>query len=270
MADMEDLLDQALPPAERSGDQALVAEVLFGLAKAAALGPRPAEEAVSRCEGFLARAREIGPMATGTITVVLGVPEALRGNASRAVALGEEGKAVLRELTLLAVAGAGLMTGITALIADEPERAEEELRTAAAGLDELGERGMGSTVAAIRARALVELERHEEAEEMAMLGLGSADADDVATQGIARGALARSLAARGRMDEALENAHQAVELSSGSDFLNQRGDTYLDLALVLEATADRAGARQAAEQALILYRAKGNVVTAQRVGRFLG
>ena len=70
------------------------------------------------------------------------------------------------------------------------------------------------------------------------------------------------------MDEALENAHQAVELSSGSDFLNQRGDTYLDLALVLEATADRAGARQAAEQALILYRAKGNVVTAERVGRF--
>jgi DNA-binding SARP family transcriptional activator len=267
MAEMEDLLDRALAPAERANDQALVAEIVFGQAKAAALGPRPVDDAVARCEGLLERARIIGPMAAARITVILGALEAQRGNASRALALGEEGKAVLREFTLLAVAGAELMTGITALVADDPEQAERELRTAAAELEELGERGMGSTVAAVHARTLLELGRAEEAEERALLALSWSDADDVATQGWARGALARAQAARDLSDAALKNARRAVEITARSDFLSQRGDAYLDLALVLDASGDQPGSRRAAGEALALYESKGNVVGAARAAR---
>jgi hypothetical protein len=49
-----------------------------------------------------------------------------------------------------------------------------------------------------------------------------------------------------------------VELSSASDFLNQRGDALFDLALVLEAAGDADAARQAATAAGEFYRAKGN------------
>ena len=69
--------------------------------------------------------------------------------------------------------------------------------------------------------------------------------------------------------EAVANVRDAVELSTGSDLLNMRADALLDLALVLDATADRAGARETADAALALYRAKGNVVSAERAERLL-
>jgi Flp pilus assembly protein TadD len=156
---------------------------------------------------------------------------------------------------------------MTALFANDLGRAEQERRTAAAGLEQLGERGMGSSVAAVHARTLVELGRHEEAEPLALLAMSWADADDVASRGWAHGALARAQAAHGLIGEALENARRAVEVTSSSDFLSQRGDACLDLALVLEAAGDRAGARRSAGEALALYEAKGNVVGAARASR---
>ncbi len=270
-ADMEELLERALPPAERSGDQRLVAAVLIGLARATVFGPRPAEDAAERCESLIERARTIGPILVASISTMLAVLEASRGNSSRARALGEESKTVMEELAPgPTVAVSRMHWGLALLIAGDPERAELELRSARELLEGLGERTVASTVAALHARALMELGRPEEAERAAMLGLGWADADDVVTQAYARGALARSQAARGLMDEAIENAHQAVELSSRHDSLNQRGDALLDLALVLSAAADREGAQKAAAEALEFYRAKGNVVSAERTARLLG
>ena len=120
------------------------------------------------------------------------------------------------------------------------------------------------------ARALVELERFDEAEHFAMRALAWADADDVVSHAYARGALARALAARGRTREALEHSGKAVELSSDSDFLNGRADVLVDLALVLDAAGDPQGAQTATAQALALYQAKGNVESAGRVARILG
>jgi class 3 adenylate cyclase/predicted negative regulator of RcsB-dependent stress response len=269
-ADQEHLLDRALAPAERSGDQRLVAAVLIGLAQSAVFGPRPAGDAESRCENLLERAAAIGPMAAASISMMLAVLEASLGNSSRARALGSESKAVMNEVaTGPAVAGAAQYAGLASLIAGDPGHAEQELRSAGELLEELGERAVASSVAALHARALVELERYEEAERVAVLGLSWANAGDVVSQAYARGALARSLAARGLMDEALQNAHQAVELSSGSDFLNQRGDALLDLALVQEAADDRPAARSSAAEALVFYRAKGNVVSEERAARLL-
>ncbi len=269
-AETEDMFARALAPAERSGDQRLVAAVLVGLARAAVYGPRPALDAVSRCESLRERARSIGPMAAASISMMLAVPEAELGNASRARALGEKGKAEMEELAPGAVLAFGHYTGLASLIAGDPAHAERELRSVGERLEERGERGIASTVAALRARALVELERYGEAENAAALGLALADADDVLSHAYARGALARSLAARGLVNEALENAHQAVELSSGTDFLNGRGDALLDLALVLDAAGDREGGRRAAATAHAFYRAKGNVVSGERAARLLG
>jgi class 3 adenylate cyclase/tetratricopeptide (TPR) repeat protein len=268
-ADVEDLLERALVPAERSGDRRLFATVLVDLARAAVFGPRPVEAAVSLCESLRERGRAIGPLVAASISMMLAVLEASLGNAARARDLGEDGKAVMEELAPDAVLSFGHYTGLASLIAGDPQHAEQELRSIGKELEERGERGIASTVAALRARALVELGRFAEAERIAMLALAWSDADDVVSHAYARGALARSQAARGRTDEALVNAHEAVELLSLGDFLNGRGDALFDLALVLDAAGDRPGSLESAAEALALYRAKGNVETAKRVARLL-
>ena len=268
-ADVESLLSRALAPAERSGDGRLEATVLVGLARAAVFGPRPAEDAVARCEMLLARARAIGPTAAASISMMLAVLEASLGNSARARALGKEGRAVMEELAPGAVLSFGHYTGLASLIAGDPEHAEQELRFIGELLEERGERGIASTVAALRARALVELERFEEAKPLAELALQWAAADDIVSHAYAWGALARCQAARGRTREALESAQKAVELSSTGDFLNGRGDALFDLAIVLDAAGDRQGARESAAEALALYGAKGNIQTSKRVALLL-
>jgi class 3 adenylate cyclase/tetratricopeptide (TPR) repeat protein len=270
LSDAEHLLDRALDAAERAGDMALIAEILRGLARAAVLGPRHVETAVSRCEAYVERARSISPMAAARISAVLGVLEALRGNSSKARVLGEEARAVMRQFSRLAFAGTGMWTGLAALIAGDAERAEHELRSSSDVLEELGDLDVASTVAAMRARALVDLERWDEADGVARTGLNWADPGDVATQAMGRGALARSLAARGRTEEAVGEATRAVQLLSRSDAINLRGDSCYNLALVLQAVGDHLRAREAAEEALSHYNAKGNVFASRRASRLLG
>ena len=209
-ADAERRLEEALEPAERSGDLQLVGAVLVDLARADVFGPRPAAEGVARIEQLRERARSIGPMATASISIMQAVLAASLGNAARARALGDEGKAIMADLAPDAILGFGHYIGFASLIARDPEHAEHELKSLGARLEELGERAIASTVVSLRARALVELSRCEEAEYWARLGLAWADADDVTSQAYGRAALARSLAARDAIDEAIENARDAV------------------------------------------------------------
>jgi class 3 adenylate cyclase len=263
----EELLERALAPAEASGDRQLVAAVLVDLARTVVFGPRPADEGVLWIETLLERARSIGPMAGASVSMMLAVLEASLGNSSRARSLAEGGRAVMDELSPDAVLGFGHYAGLASLIAGDPERAERALRPVGERLQQLGERAIASTVVALLARALVELERYEEAERSARLGLAWADPDDVASQAFGCGALARSLAGRGLVDAGLENAHRAVALWSRSDFLNGRADAILDLSLVLGMAGDSRGSRRAAAEALALYRAKGNIVSGERAAR---
>jgi class 3 adenylate cyclase/tetratricopeptide (TPR) repeat protein len=268
-AEAESLLERALPRAESSGDRQLLASVLVDLARAAVFGPRPAEVGVARLEALRERAGSIGPMGGASVSIMLAVLEASRGNSDRARSLGEEGKAVMRELAPDAILGFAHYVGFASLIAGDPAHAERELASTADRLEVLGERAIASTVVALRARALVELERYDEAEASARLGLVWGDSDDVTTQSYGRGALARSLAARGLMDEALANAQEAAELWGDSDFLNGRADALLDLSLVLGLAGRREHAVRAAGDALALYRAKGNVISGERAAALL-
>ena len=243
--------------------------VLVDLARADVFGPRPAAEGVARIEQLRERARSIGPMATASISIMQAVLAASLGNAARARALGDEGKAIMVDLAPDAILGFGHYIGFASLIARDPEHAEHELKSLGARLEELGERAIASTVVSLRARALVELSRCEEAEHWARLGLAWADADDVTSQAYGRAALARSLAARDAIDEAIENARDAVGLWGDSDFLNGRADALHDLALVLRSAGDRSASRAAAAEALALYRAKENVVSAGHTAQLL-
>jgi class 3 adenylate cyclase len=264
-AEMEALLEQALVQAELAGDERLVATTLMSLSRAIVFGPDPASLAIARCEQLLDRARRIGPTVEASISTKLAVLEATQGRAGRSQELFAHSTRILRELAAGPhVATAQQYAGLGALILGDATWAERELRASYELLESLGERAVASTVTALLARALVELGRADEAERFCRLSLEWADPGDVATQAYARSAWACARAAAGAYEEAAANAREAVELSAASDFTNQRGDAFFDLALVLAAAGDDEGAREAAATAVTLFEAKENTVCAGR------
>jgi len=87
--------------------------------------------------------------------------------------------------------------------------------------------------------------------------------DDVHTQVLWRGARAKALARLGRGAEAVEIAEKARDLSQAIADESTRGDALTDLAIARRFSglpAAAAAAADAAEEALDLYEARGNVV----------
>lgn len=75
---------------------------------------------------------------------------------------------------------------------------------------------------------------------------------------------ARSLVAEGRHREALAEADMAETAAREvAEFLNGRTEALIDVAWIAAQAGDRAKARSAAEEALGLAEAKGNVALAQ-------
>ena len=73
---------------------------------------------------------------------------------------------------------------------------------------------------------------------------------------------AKTLAARGDVETAEKLAREAVELIRTSDDINSQGDALIDLAEVLRVAGRPAEAAEAARDALALFEAKGNAVSA--------
>ncbi|TML52906.1 MAG: hypothetical protein E6G15_10035 [Actinobacteria bacterium] len=268
-AEAERMLDLALSHGERVSDDRLIASILVALARAVLFGPRPADEAAKRCEELLARAHRLGPTTEASISSKLAPLEAMRGRAERARRLARDSIAVLEETASpLAVASALQYAGLAELVLDDGARAERHLRRSVALLEELGDRSVASSTAALLSRALVALGRLDEGERLSALALEWGGRDDIVTQAYARSARALVLLAREETDEARREAELAVELSSASDFSSQRGDAFLDLAAVLQGCGDERGARHAADEAFACYLAKGNVVGSERAAEF--
>jgi hypothetical protein len=80
---------------------------------------------------------------------------------------------------------------------------------------------------------------------------------------------ARILAAQGRLDEAVALARESAEMDFERDNLTQWALRLVDLAEVLGAAGDPAGAAAALEQAVGLNDEKGNLVAAQQCRELL-
>ena len=152
----------------------------------------------------------------------------------------------------------GQNVGRTELLAGDPARAEQALRPCYDSLREAGLLGFSGTVAGQLAHALVELGRVDEAAAYATAAREEAGEADVLPQVLWRSALARSHAARGKIEEALGLADEAVRLAGSTEWPNVIADALLDQARVLR-DAGRP-ARLVAERAKVVYVAKGNTV----------
>jgi class 3 adenylate cyclase/tetratricopeptide (TPR) repeat protein len=260
-AEMEDALASALVHAEHAGAGRERSRALGSISRAALLGPRPVEEAIVRCNW--ARDQSSGDvMVEAYVNSSIAVLEAMRGRREEAVRLYERTIGTLEDMGLKVLHGSiHMYAGLVELISGDDESAERALRRGYDELDRIGERGFLSTMAAFLARALYGLDRHSEAEEMTRVSEQVASQDDIGSQVTWRGTRAKVLASRGD-ERAVELATDAVALARGTDFVNVLADALVDLAETMCLLERPGSAGAVLDEALRLYEAKGNIVSA--------
>ena len=113
------------------------------------------------------------------------------------------------------------------------------------------------------------LGRDEEAVRFTEVSEEAAADDDLASQVLWRSARARRPLRQGRSGEAEGFAREAVALAEGTDAIGLHADALASLGAVLVAQGRGDEAASALREALALYEAKGNVVSAAAVRRHL-
>jgi DNA-binding SARP family transcriptional activator len=263
-ADAEAALTHAVEHARRAGAWRVEAHALNLLLGAGLFGPLAVDDAIERCEEVLGQPNEQQRIEASACRA-LAVLKAMKGEFDEARALVARDRAILAELGLgFQAAAAAEGYGMVELLAGDPAAAERELRRGFETLQGMGEAASLANVSAILAQALYAGARYSEALQISEISEAAAAEDDLSAQILWRGPRAKVLARRGRHKQAERLAGDAVAFAAQTDFLNQRGDALLDLAEVRRLDGRMAEARTAAQDAIALYEAKGNVVSAAR------
>jgi class 3 adenylate cyclase len=249
--------------ARHAGDERELFEILDWRASAALIGPTPVPEAISRCDDIREQVQS-SPVAVAQMLHPLAALHAMQGEFDVARSLTGEANAIVDKLGHMYGAGVEQHEASVDLLAGEPVRAEERLRWAYERLDEMGEKALLATTAAMLAQALYAQGRFDDAESFCRTSRDAAAADDLSAQVECKSASAKILARHGRGEEAEALARDAVALVAATDLLTHHGDAMLDLAEVLELGGKTAEAQAANREALELYERKGNLVSAKR------
>jgi class 3 adenylate cyclase/tetratricopeptide (TPR) repeat protein len=230
---------------------------LFGLPQALVVGPRPADLALDVLDQALPEAPHPASLLNRAWLL------AMLDRFEDAWSVAHEASERVRELT--GSERGRWYLGEIATLAGDHEAAARHLRRWCDYLEAHGRRGNLSTFAPRLARSLCALRRFGEAEPLARLGRELGDEQDVATQALWRQAQARVHASRGAYGEAETLAREAVTIAEQTDWLNDQGNAWCDLAEVL-ASADRSDEAAAAlEQALERYERKKNLAMVKQV-----
>jgi class 3 adenylate cyclase/tetratricopeptide (TPR) repeat protein len=260
--------EQVIAHADAAGDPRLVTRGATGYALAALYGPTPAAEAIERCEELM-RLVAGDRRTEALIRSALAQLVAMQGDLARAYRLQAESRAMLEELGGVLSASSSTDSARVALLAGSLTDAERELRADAEALERLGERFLLSTVAGMLARVLYMLDRFDEAEALTRRVEELAAADDTDAQALWRSVRAMTLARRAERDEALRLTDEALALRRGSDAPTRLAEALTDAAEVMRAVGLDIEVRLLREEALAVYEAKGDLVSAGRLRTIL-
>jgi class 3 adenylate cyclase/tetratricopeptide (TPR) repeat protein len=255
--------------ARAAGDHTTETRALPWLAMCALYGPMSVRQAIERCEEILAAAGADRKTEADALNALAQL-DAMQGFFDRARERYRRGRALLEELGWRRHAAiSALDAGMVELIADDPVAAEHQLQPAYETLGAMGDHNYISTVAGLLGEALYRQQRYEDAARYAEICRTTAAADDITSQVWWRCVSGKVLVATGDSPRGEALIREAVELVRGEDDLNMLGDTFLDLATVLD-TSDRIEeALVAAKEALAAYEEKGNIVSVTRARTFL-
>jgi DNA-binding SARP family transcriptional activator len=256
----EEAWQRAAEYARRTNDRRQLAEILGWLASAALWGPTPAAEGIRFCENYL---DEIGNHPHGQTLILWHMAGlyAMQDQIAVAHSTLDRAKSNLGLLGPTMTATGTEPAAFIAMLAGDPVTAETHLRLGYESLNQMGEKGFLSTIAALLARAIVAqgTERNAEVSQLIEISLDAAAGEDLSAQIIGQGLAARLLADDGRHAEAVALASSAVALAVQTDLLSQHADALLDLAHAMASSGRVADAHAAATQALELYERKGNL-----------
>jgi class 3 adenylate cyclase/tetratricopeptide (TPR) repeat protein len=260
VAMLDELMERA-PTMSRRARHDIAAQ----LGVSAYFGAVPVEEAF----GLIERAQRIqrdSPSAEARTLRITGGLLGMAGRFDEARDAVARSNAIYEELgTPMAVIATNQATAETLRLEGRLEEAEQLLRKMTEAYDSIGETGFNSTICALLANTLCDLDQYEEAGRFATKSRKLSAEDDFASQSTWRTAQARVLAARGDFREALRLADEAVAINEATDYSGWQGDGLEAKGLVLEVAGRGDDARVAFEEAIDRYERKGNVVAAARI-----
>jgi class 3 adenylate cyclase len=234
-----------------------------GMCNALRWGPVPAAEAIQRIDsadwGGGGAFDVVRRSFAGPLLAMLGrFDEAREVHAATREYFEERG---LRMRVGAMAQGGGVIEGL----AGNLEAADRVFAEGIEVLRPMGETGVLSTLAAVRASVLYRLGRLEEMAEVIRLARQTGALHDIATNVYWRIPAAQQSADEGRIADAERLIGEAVERIEPTDFLEARGAVYEGLAHVRARGGDRDGWRAALQRALAEHERKGNIVSASRV-----
>ena len=263
-AQVANAVSRSIDLARRVGNERLVARGAIGLSMTLLLGPTPVPEAIARCERMLADGLS-DRLAIGKIVCTLATLRAMNGEFDAARERYQHGRALLSEL------GQGVLAASTALdlaqvewLAGDFSRAEHDVRADYAFLASSGETYQLATLAALLSRILRDQGRDAEALEFSKAAEAASGNDDVETQALWRSVRAPIIARGGDLHGAEVLARTALDYALKTEITTLQADARAELAHVLWLAGQHAQARAAVVEAIALYDAKADIVSAGR------
>jgi class 3 adenylate cyclase/tetratricopeptide (TPR) repeat protein len=243
----------------QAGERHQAEDLLSWLASVPTWGPTPCDEALRQIEGFVDEVR--GSLATeAEVDVARHTPLWMLGRFDEArdvCRIAHERR--LERGRVVQDAHMSQSTGWVELMAGNAAEGERILREGARDLTSMRS-SSAKLIANMHAFALYQLERYDEAAEVAAAVAGLPGYDDVSGAGLSSSVRAMVAARRGRFEEGDRLAREAIALLDDGDFINDQADAWIALAEVLELAGRTDEAADAVREALDRFRRKGNVV----------
>jgi class 3 adenylate cyclase/tetratricopeptide (TPR) repeat protein len=248
--------------ARLAGNDRLVARIGGHLAEVALMGPTPVLQAIDQCERLLADGLS-DRQVEGKVLCTQAQLKAMNGELDAARALYRRGRAMLRELGQgVLAASTGIDLALVELLGGDLTLAEREVRVDFEFLSKAGETYYLSTVAALLSRLVRDQGRDAEALELSRIAESATAADDTDSQAMWRAGRAPIVARAGDLAHAEELARSAVELVRQTEAPLFHADALAELASVLHVAGKTEAALSTNSEAIGLYTAKGNAVSA--------
>jgi tetratricopeptide (TPR) repeat protein len=255
--------------AQLTHNQAEVTDSLQYMCLAFRVGPTPAEEALRQIEELRSRA-VVNARLDEAMLVARALLMAARGDFGSARVCASEARALAEEHGLDGTR-AQFAQGCVELIAGDAAAAERDLRPVCEHFEQIGELGYLSTMATHLVDAVAAQGRYDEA--LLLTERWRADRltvpEDTDAQSNWRRVRAKVLARTGELGEAERLGRDAVAIASATDNLELRADALGDLGEILGLGGNLRESRDALEEALRLYEAKGFTVGAERLRALL-
>lgn len=237
------------------------------LAFLAQKGPMPVAEATEVCRDILERIAS-DQRSVAVARVDLALLEAMVLDFDTARGYCDDARHTLAELGADTQAAlVSLSSGPIELLADEPTRAEAQLRQDYEALQDMGERNFIALTAALLAEAVYRQERFDDAAGLVAFSRDLAASDDLAVQIIAGRVDGKLRSRAGDAATGVALVRESVRLIEATDDPAGQGDAWLDLAETLYLVDEARPATEAAAVARERYIAKGNLAGVRRADR---